>query len=64
MGKFKTGVQTFLHKHSMPIIAVLLVVAAIVAGTVQVKISDINAASDVGHAGVASDVNYRSDRSW
>lgn len=58
MGKFKTGVQTFLHKHSMPIIAVLLVVAAIVAGTVQVKISDINAASDVGHAGGASDVNY------
>ncbi len=58
MGKFKTGVQTFLHKHSMPIIAVLLVVAAIVAGTVQVKISDINAASDVGRAGGANDVNY------
>ena len=60
MGKFKTGVQTFLHKHSMPIIAVLLVVAAIVAGTVQVKISDINAASDVGHAGGASNVIYPS----
>jgi hypothetical protein len=58
MGKFKTGVQTFLHKHSMPIIAVLLVVAAIVAGTVQVKISDINAGSDVGYAGGASNVNY------
>ena len=58
MGKFKTGVQTFLHKHSMPIIAVLLVVAAIVAGTVQVIISDINAGSNVGHAGGANDVNY------